>query len=112
MPRSTDAYRQVLWHLLAATRGGPTRLHLLALLRARPRNTNQLAVDTGLDYKTIEHHLRVLRENRIVAPDKDGYGALYRLTPAMELHLDEFERIASDVLARAPSVVRPSEGPA
>lgn len=94
--READACRRVLWQLLGATRGGPTRIRLLLLLRERALNTNQLAVETGLDYKTVEHHLRVLRQNRIVTPAKEGYAAAYLFTPEMWMVLDEFEAIAQD----------------
>jgi len=108
--REASAYRRVLWQLLAASRGGPTRLQLLTLLREHPRNTNQLAVEAGLDYKTVEHHLRILRENGIVAPATEGYGATYVFTPEMWSHLDEFERIASE--APSPARARSTEGTA
>lgn len=93
------AYRRILWQLLGATRGGPTRIRILRLLRDQPRNTNQLALATGLDYKTVEHHIRTLRENAVISPIKEGYGAALALSVDMELHLDEFERIAHEVLA-------------
>lgn len=93
------AFRRILWQLLGATRGGPTRIRILRLLRDQPRNTNQIALATQLDYKTVEHHVRTLRENAVIAPIKEGYGAAYCLSIQAELHLDEFERIAAEVLA-------------
>lgn len=101
MPKAMErgtVYRRVLWQLLGATRGGPTRVRLLRLLREQPRNTNQLALAMDLDYKTVEHHIRTLRENRVIAPIREGYGAAYAMSVEMELHLEEFERIATQVL--------------
>lgn len=105
----TSAYRRVLWHLLGTTRGAPTRIQILLLLRERPRNTNQLALDMRLDYKTIEHHLRILTENHVVAPAKDGYAADFHLTHEMRSHLDEFEKITHETAPRKGA--RSSEGP-
>lgn len=48
-------------------------------------NANQLASAVNLDYKTIEHHLRVLKENGIVtSSEKEAYGAVLFLTSTVE----------------------------
>ena len=77
--------RQILWFLLAGTRGGETRAMILRAIEERPRNAHQLAKGLGLDYKTIQHHLRMLEKHRIVhAVNKGGYGAAYFLSPEAE----------------------------
>src|SRR5437867_8270571 len=77
--------RRLLWYLLGGTRGGPNRAEILRVLRDRPLNANQLAESLGVDYKTVQHHLRVLEEHGLVGPsDKSTYGALLFLTPKME----------------------------
>lgn len=93
MPR----LRRVLWHLIAGTRGGALRIRIIRLLRERPANCNQVATRLGIDYKTAQHHLRVLSENRVVAPTGQGYGAVYLFTPEMEESMEEFETIAAQV---------------
>ena len=85
--------KRVLWHLLGGTRGGPMRIRIITLLRERPLNTNQVTKALGIDYKTAEHHLRVLRENRIATPTGDKYGAVFLLTKEMEDSLAEFDHI-------------------
>jgi DNA-binding transcriptional ArsR family regulator len=75
----------LFWYLLGGTRGGPNRVEILKALRERPLNANQLAGAVRLDYKTIEHHLRVLTENGLVTSSERGtYGAVLFLTPAMD----------------------------
>lgn len=76
--------RRLLWFLLGGTRGGPSRVWILKALRQRPLNANQLASTVGLDYKTIEHHIRVLKENGLVTSEKGTYGALLFLTSTIE----------------------------
>ena len=77
--------RRLLWYLLGGTRGGPSRVRILKALRQRPLNANQLAGDVGLDYKTIEHHVRVLKENGLITSTEKGtYGALLFLAPTIE----------------------------
>jgi DNA-binding transcriptional ArsR family regulator len=77
--------RRLLWYLLGGTRGGPNRVEILKALRDRPLNANQLAGAIHLDYKTIEHHVKVLEENGLVTfSEKGTYGAVLFLTPRME----------------------------
>ena len=77
--------RRLLWYLLGGTRGGPSRVEILKALRERPLNANQLAGVVRLDYKTVEHHLRVLEENGLVtSSEKRAYGAVLFLTPTIE----------------------------
>jgi len=77
--------RRLLWYLLGGTRGGPSRVEILKALRERPLNANQLAGVVRLDYKTVEHHLRVLEENGLVMSSQKGaYGAVLLLTTTIE----------------------------
>lgn len=73
------------------------RVRILSLLRARPYNTNQVSTMLKIDYKTAEHHLRVLRENRLVAPSGEGYGAVFLLTAEMEAALPVLDEIVSQM---------------
>ncbi len=83
-----------LWYLLAGTRGGVNRARILRILRDRPLNANDLAGRLGLDYKTVRHHLDVLRENDcVMALGNDGYGVLYTLSPRLQSHFGDFEEI-------------------
>ncbi len=83
-----------LWFLLAGTRGGANRARILRILRDRPLNANDLAGRLHLDYKTVRHHLDVLRENDCVMTlGNEGYGLLYTLSPRLQNHFDDFEEI-------------------
>ncbi|HKZ99000.1 MAG TPA: winged helix-turn-helix domain-containing protein [Thermoplasmata archaeon] len=83
-----------LWHLIAGTRGGLNRAKILRALRDRPYNANDLASRLGLDYKTVRHHLEVLRENDcVMLLGERGYAALYSLSPRLQFHFDEFLEI-------------------
>lgn len=83
-----------LWYLIAATRGGINRARILRTLHDRPYNANDLAGQLGLDYKTVRHHLHVLRENDCVMTlGNEGYGTLYSLSPRLQVHFDDFLEI-------------------
>ncbi len=84
-----------LWHLIAGTRGGINRAKIIWLLREGPSNANSIAAHLSLDYKTVRHHLDVLRDNDVVmaAPRDNGYATKYALTPHLQTHFEEFLEI-------------------
>jgi len=87
----------VLWHVLASSRGGPTRARIVRALDERPRNANELADELGFDYTTIRHHLDVLAENNVIRESADAYGAVYLFTEAAETNWDTIEEILDTV---------------
>lgn len=87
----------VLWYVLASSRGGSTRARILRELDERPRNANQLATELDLDYTTVRHHLDVLCENNIVRQTDDDYAAVYLFTDPAEAHWDTIEEILDAV---------------
>ena len=85
---------RLIWFLLAGTRGGPNRARILAAVRERPRNANQLAADLRLNYRTVLHHLALLMEHGLITtPEKDAYGAVFFLSAQMESQADVLDRI-------------------
>ncbi len=83
----------VLWHLLASSRGGPTRVAILRAIEAKPRNANELAESLDMDYTTIRHHTDILVENNVLRRSADEYGALYLFTEQVQTHWDTVEEI-------------------
>ena len=70
----------------------------MKILQDRPSNANQLAKTLAVDYKTIQHHLRILEENGLVTPSEKGaYGAVLFLTPKMEEALPLLNEIWSKI---------------
>ena len=87
--------RRTLWFLLAGKRGGENRAKIIAYVREKPSNLNQLAVELGLQYKTVQHHVRVLVGSTLVVTSGDGYGAVCMLSPWFEGHIGTFDQICS-----------------
>lgn len=85
--------RRLVWFVFAASRGGPNRVRLARLIRSSPANANQLAGRLGLDYKAVQHHLRVLEKNGMVERAGGKYGAVYFLSGRLEANIDSFEEI-------------------
>jgi DNA-binding transcriptional ArsR family regulator len=85
---------RVLQYVLEEMEGGLNRVRILRTLREQPRNANQLAEALDLDYKTVRHHLELLREKDLVERSSDGYGAVYLPTETVKRCWDTVERIA------------------
>ncbi len=75
-------------YVFVGTKGGFNRLKIVKLLKEEPMNANRIAERLSLDYKTVQHHLRLLEGNEmVVSSPKGSYGAVIFLTPYMERHL-------------------------
>jgi len=86
--------KNLLWYLIAGTKGGETRGKIIDLLKKNPCNANKIAETLGLDYKTVRHHLEVLEKNNIIFPiNKGKYGAVYFLSEFMESNIKIFDEI-------------------
>ncbi len=70
---------RLMWWLFVATRGGEMRLRIMKSIMENPKNANQLSSEVGVNYRTIEHHLKVLVENHLVMIMGNGYGKTYFL---------------------------------
>jgi predicted transcriptional regulator len=82
--------RRLLWFLLGGSRGGLNRARIIIRLKDKPSNQNQLAGDLGLQYKAIQHHVRVLVRNSLLLGTGEKYGMTYSLSPWMESRFDIF----------------------
>lgn len=76
-------------YLFVGSRGGLNRIRIVETLKNEPSNPNKLSEKLGLDYKTIQHHLKMLEENGVVVPNEKGvYGAVFFLTPYFERYFN------------------------
>jgi len=79
--------RKLLFYLFTSTRGGFTRLRIIMMLLETPLNTHQLAQELDLDYKAVQHHMKVLEKNNIVSKTGEKYGAIYHLSSFLEINI-------------------------
>src|SRR5271169_5461668 len=86
--------RRLLWYLLGGTRGGENRARIIHEIRNRPSNLNQLATKLSLEYRSIQHHVEVLKKNALVSSQGERYGLTYFLTPWLESNISIFDEIA------------------
>ena len=86
--------KNLLWYLVAGTKGGETRGRIINFLKKNPSNANKVAEMLKLDYKTVRHHLEILEKNSIItAVNKGRYGAVYFISESMKMNYQIFEDI-------------------
>ncbi len=71
------------------------RLKIIGILRDRPSNINQIAVQMGLDYKAIQHHIRVLEKNNLIAKEGEKYGVTYFISTFLEVNIGALDEIVT-----------------
>jgi len=74
----------VFWGLFVGSRGAPNRIRIMSALRKMPSNRNQLAIELGIEYKAIQHHLKVLEKNNLVRKTENHYDVIYCVSPLFE----------------------------
>lgn len=79
-----DSRTRLLYWLLNASRGGPTRIRVLRALEGKPMNLRKLSMELSLDYKTVQSHVGLLMENGILYTPKQGYGQVLFISPDWE----------------------------
>ena len=85
--------KRLLWFLFAGSRGGLNRIKIVSILKETPLNANQLAKKLGLDYKAIQHHIRVLEKNNIITKAGEKYGVTYFISTFLEVNMESFDEI-------------------
>ncbi len=91
--------RKLLLYLFTITRGGFTRLRIIRHLLDQPYNTHQLSKELDLDYKEIQHHMKVLEKNNMVSKIGEKYGAIFHLSTFLEINISALDE-AIDKLDR------------
>lgn len=81
---------------LLATMAHPVRLAVLSWLHRRgPAAVSDLGESLGVEQSALSHHLRQLRDRRLVAAERDGKRVIYRLDD------DHVGRIVEDAIRHA-----------
>ena len=57
--------------------GRYTRMRILCAITEDSMNTFELSKKLNLDYKTIQHNIKVLEKNNLLLREGDGYGDMF-----------------------------------
>ena len=89
-PATLDpSFKRLMVYVFIGTRGGQNRVRIVEMLKEEPANHNRISERLSLDYKTVQHHVKLLEENGVIVSSSKGtYGAVYFLTPYFERYFD------------------------
>ena len=90
--------KRLFWFLFAGTRGGMNRISIMELLIQQPYNINQLAEIIKIDYKAIQHHIRVLQKNNLITNSGEKYGVLYFISNYFEVNIEAFKEVKTQMM--------------
>ena len=88
--------KKLIWFVFTGSKGGLNRLKIISKLKENPFNTNQLAKELSLDYKAIQHHIRVLEKNNMVSKVGERYNVTYFISTFLEVHMNIFDEIVKN----------------
>jgi predicted transcriptional regulator len=85
--------KKIFCGLFVGSRGTTNRIRIISVLRNMPRNRNQLSIELDLDYKAIQHHLKVLEKNNLVITTGNRYGLTFCVSSLFENNEFVFDEI-------------------
>lgn len=89
---------RALYWIIAGTMGGSNRARIIKELLEKPQNTNQLSKKLKLDFKTVQHHLKVLEKNKLVMyKGGGGFAKIYFPSQMLEENIDSFNKIINEI---------------
>ena len=86
--------KRLFWYIFAGSRGGLNRLRIISSLKVTPLNINQLSKALSLDYKAIQHHIKILEKNNLITKIGEKYAVTYFISNFLEVNMEAFEEIA------------------
>jgi DNA-binding transcriptional ArsR family regulator len=73
-----DPYMMGVFSSVFTGMGGRyTRMRILCAITEEPMNTRELSQRLKLDYKTVQHSIKVLESNNLIIREGEGYGDIF-----------------------------------
>lgn len=85
--------RRMFSYVFTGTCGGITRFKIIMLLLNNPYNAHQISQHLNIEYKSVQHHLRVLEKNNLVSSPGKKYGVQYNVSNLLEYNLHALDGI-------------------
>ncbi len=98
--------KRLFLFVFAGTRRSIARHKIVQIIRNNPLNIHQISKEVGIDYKAIQHHIKVLEKNNLISKVGDTYAVMYFLAPLLESNLEVFDEIVSKMEKSSRWVLR------
>ena len=95
----------MFWILFVSSRGAVNRIRIMSVLRKKPINRNQLAIELGVDYKSVQHHLKILQGNNLVKKMGNKYDVKYCVSQLFENSEFVFDEIVDKLKKQHNQVI-------
>ncbi|KYC45568.1 MAG: Bacterial regulatory protein, arsR family [Candidatus Methanofastidiosum methylothiophilum] len=92
-----DKDKKILLWLIAGSRGGLNRALILKYIISNPSNANRISLATGIEYKTVQHHLNILEKNGLLIAVGDKYGKTYFPSDLLDRNINSFNEICNNM---------------
>ncbi len=80
--------------------GRYTRLRIICSITEEPMNTLELSKKLDLDYKTIQHNIKILEKNNLIVREGKGYGDMFFTSEIIPLNLPTLYAVIRKVEAK------------
>lgn len=95
-----------IWHiedkellsLLVGRKGGKTTIAIIDMILKKPQNKNQLAKTLNLDYKTVAHHITIMKLHNYLLEEKYNKTLYLYPSPKLFKSLHEYRLIKEFLL--------------
>lgn len=91
---------EILEDIILKRKGGKTSLKIIHLLLDTPCNINQIAKIMNINYSTVNYHVKVLVENKILVKKSEGYGALYMVSSSLRKNMEQYNNVKRELEKR------------
>ncbi len=92
-----DKDKKILLWLIAGSRGGINRALILKYIISSPSNANRISLATGIEYKTVQHHLNIMEKNGLVSSMGGKYGKIYFPSGILDKNMDNFNHLCKEM---------------
>ena len=73
--------------------GRYTRMRIICAITEEPMNTLELSKKLEMDYKTIQHNIKVLENNGLIDREGEGYGDLFFASDLISSNLQTLYKV-------------------
>ena len=89
-----------LLNLILGREGGKTTLKIIDEILVKPYNKNQLAKILNIDYNTVTHHIKIMRQHEYITEEQLGKSFYYHPSKKLFKSIKEYRIIRNYVLSQ------------